>query len=57
MAKKSDPLSFNFGANATKPKKPKKPRTSKSGKTKGGGRGNAWTAYIGGGISNAPIPD
>lgn len=49
--------SFNFGFNKTpRAKKPRKSGTAKKGgkgKT-GGGRGNAWRAYVG--ISNAPIP-
>ncbi|HEY7311888.1 MAG TPA: hypothetical protein VH643_21165 [Gemmataceae bacterium] len=49
MAKK-DPFSFNFGNNA----KPKK-KTGTGKKKTGGGRGNAWRAYVG--VSNAPIPD
>ena len=59
MAKK-DPYSFNFGFN--KPKKAKKTRSKKGGgkkakrKSTGGVRSNAWRAYVGGGLSNAPIP-
>jgi hypothetical protein len=34
--------SFNFGANARPKKKPK------GKKGKGGGKANAWTAYVGG---------
>jgi hypothetical protein len=39
--------SFNFGANA-RPKKAKGAKKS-GGKSKKGGRGNAWAAYVGGG--------
>jgi hypothetical protein len=48
---------FNFGANA----KPKKPAKSGGGKksTKSGGKGNAWTGYVGGGGGGKPfvLPD
>ncbi len=54
MAKKVKfaPASFNFGAIAPR-KKPK----GRKGKKSGGGKGNAWTAYTGGGRSSAPLPD
>jgi hypothetical protein len=54
MAKrvKFDPTSFNFGANAPR----RKPRGAK-GKKGGGKKSNAWRAYVGGGRSNAPLPD
>lgn len=49
--------SFNFGLNRRpKTKKPKKT----SGKKRSPGtrnNSNAWRSYIGGSISNAPIPD
>jgi hypothetical protein len=52
MAKKKDPLSFNFGANKKKTSKPKKSGNSKRKGT--GNRSNAWRQYVG---SSAPIPD
>jgi hypothetical protein len=39
---------------AKKAKKPKRPRARKSTGTKK--KSNAWRAYVGGGVSNAPLP-
>lgn len=49
-------ISFNFGANARKPKKTSKGKSGSAKKgSRGGSKGNAWRAYTRG--SNAPIPD
>jgi hypothetical protein len=42
-------------AKATKPKKRKRPRARKA--TGGKKKSNAWRQYVGGGVSNAPLPD
>jgi hypothetical protein len=53
MAKKA---SFNFGANAPKPKAARKARKGgrSGGSVKSGG--NAWRAYTSHQVSNAPLP-
>jgi hypothetical protein len=43
----------------SKPKKPRARRAPRPRKPTGGGKpkSNAWRQYVGGGVSNAPLPD
>lgn len=44
-----------FTAKAARTKRTKKP-SAKKPRTSTGQRSNAWRGYVGGGVSNAPIP-